>query len=312
MCSTGVPIIFIHLGDAPPAYLASAVKQARLWNPNAPIVCISSVIQDYSCGEEWVSVNTIPMGESHTRFLETTRLPGEKYDKGFWKWTTERLFVLNDWMTWKGVRECFHLENDNMLYQNIEDIIPLLRAVSPGLSTTFQGQGSQRNSLRACFSVMYCCSVDALSNFLFYLAATPSIMAEMERGGLYWLDTPEECSYLPTAPVGVVLDSERYRSWFEDERFKELGIIFDSAMYGQILGGIDTRGEIPSETQGKGYVNPDSEMRADQYEYVWRKDELGRRYPTIKDTGGKVWKIANLHIHCKRLADFSSYNHNLC
>ena len=53
-----------------------------------------------------------------------------------------------------------------MLYQNIEDIIPLLRAVSPGLSTTFQGQGAQRNSLRACFSVMYCCSVDALSNFL--------------------------------------------------------------------------------------------------------------------------------------------------
>jgi len=301
-----MPIVFIHLGNAPPAYWMDAVKQARVWNPETPIICISSVIQDYGFGEVWIAVDDIPIGESHKRFRGTTLLPGEYYDKGFWQWTTERLFVLEDWMRWKDVTECFHVENDNMIYQNISDIVPLLREVSPGLSTTFQGQGAKRDSVRACFSVLYCSSVNALANFVFYLAASPSSMAEMERGGLYWLDTPDECSYLPTAAVGVVLDSEKYRSWFEDERFNGVSVVFDSAMYGQFLGGIDTRGAVPVVGEGKGHISPDSEMRVDQYEHVWRKDELGRRYPTITDTGGKVWKIANLHIHCKRLHEFSS------
>lgn len=304
MSSNIIPIVFIQIGNAPPPYLRDAVAQARLWNPEAPIYCLSSIVDEYGYGEIWVDIATIPCGAIHSRFKSTTLLPGSGYDMGFWQWTTERLFVLEDWMRWKDVTECFHLENDNMLYQNISAVTPFLKRISPGLSTTFQGQGSSRGSLRACFSVIYCSSVDALSNFLFYLASSPSGLAEMERGGLYWLDTPEECSYLATAPVGVALDSETYRHWFEDARFEEIGCIFESSLYGQYFGGIDKRDGNPQKDPG--YINPDSEMRADQYTYRWDKDEAKRRYPVLIDKDGRLWKIANLHVHCKKLSEFKS------
>ena len=304
MTEPPIPIVFIHIWKAPPAYLREAVKQARAWNLGTPIICISSVVESYGYGEEWVSVDDIPLTETHAKFKATTLLPGVEYDGGFWQWTTERLFVLEDWMRWKGIGECFHLENDNMLYQNISEIVPLLRQVSPGLSTTCHGIAAKDGQERACISVLYCSSVEALGRFTFFLAAAPSSIDEMTRGGMYWEDTPDECSYLAIAPMDISLPAEReqYRRLIVDERFADYGMVFEAAAYGQYLGGQDPQ----HHKDGPGYMNPECLVRADQYEYVWRTDALGRKYPTITDTGGHVWKIANLHIHCKRLADFSS------
>lgn len=294
--SKEIPIVFVHIGGAPPAYLRDAVRQARTWNPDAPIVCISSVTDTYGFGERWVAADTLPVGATHARFKSTTLLPGN----GFWQWTTERLFVLEEWMRHEGVGECIHLENDIMVYQTFSDIREALAANSPGLSTTFQGQGAKMDMMRLCFSVLYCSSVDALSNFLLYLASAPSSVNEMERGGLYWLDTPEECFYLPTAPVGVALKDEMCRHWYEGAG--GFPGIFDSSVYGQYLGGSD-----PAYMRYEpGFVNPDCDFRADQFIYKWDKDEAGRRYPVIQDTGGREWKLMNLHIHSKGLAAFSS------
>ena len=299
---TSIPLVFIHISGSPPKYLKDAVKQARVWNPAADIICISSVVENYRHGEQWIPIDAIPMGENHRRFKATTLLPGMEYDAGFWQWTTERLFVLEDWMRWKGISECFHLENDNMLYETVSQIASTLRRISPGLSTTFQGQGAKMDTLRTCFSVLYCKSVDALNDFLFSLAAAPSSIDEMTRGGLYWEDNQDTCSYLATAPPGVVLKSEKYRHWIEDARFEDVGGVFDSTTHGQYIGGNDPR----HNDTGPGFLNPDCDFRADQYEYTWIKDSIGRKYPVIQDSGGRPWKIMNLHIHCKRLEQFAS------
>lgn len=290
------PIVFIHIGGPPPPYTHIAIEQARRWNPDNPIIFISSVIEDYGAKETWVDIADIPMSAAHQRFRDVTPL------EGFWKWTTERLFVLEDWMRLKGVKECIHFEYDNMIYQDLSAMIPLLRRISPGLSTTFQGQGAKQDSVRACFSVVYCSSVDALTNFTEFLASNRLNSDEMQLGGLYWQDTPEECSFFATTPVGVTLKSETCRHWLEDERFKEVGCIFDASNYGQYLGGVDPKYHVNNTTPG--FINPDCDFRADQYEYVWITDDVGRRYPTIKDKEGRQWKIANLHIHCKRLHEF--------
>jgi hypothetical protein len=290
-----VPIVFIHIGAAPPPYARIAVEQARRWNPKAPIVFLSSVLQDYGAGETWISIDSIPMSAAHQRFRYATPL------EGFWKWTTERLFVLEDWMRSAGLEECIHFEYDNMIYQDLSKIVPLLREISPGLSTTFQGQGRDRKAVRACFSVVYCKAIEALTNFTQFLACTTVNTDEMQLGGMYWDVTPEECSFLPTAPIGVTLESERCRGWLEDSRFSELGAVFDASAYGQYLGGVDPK--YHAENTEPGFVNPDCDFRADQFEYTWATED-GRRYPTISDKNGRPWKIMNLHIHCKRLHEF--------
>jgi len=135
-----------------------------------------------------------------------------------------------------------------------------------------------------------------------FLACTTLNTDEMQLGGLYWEDTPEECSFLPTAPVGVTLEYEGFRGWVEDSRFGDMGCVFDGSAYGQYLGGVDPA--FHAENTEPGFVNPDCDFRADQFEYVWMTDEAGRRYPTIADKNGRPWKIMNLHIHCKRLQNF--------
>ena len=299
MTSTTVPIVFIHIGGEPPAHAYTAVWQARRWNPSADIIFLSSAIpgEGYGLGEKWLTLDRIPKSAEHLHFEKITKLD-PAWRNGFWKATTERLFILEEWMRLQGVEECFHVENDNNLYADISELAPLLRSTSKGLSATFQGQGKKKDRLLLCFSVLYCKSVDALTNFLVFLACNPSIKDDMQRGGEYWKQMEEECSVLPSAPVGAKLVSETYRNWFEDARFP---CLFDAAAHGQFLGGGDPRNDF---CPGPGYVNEDGDFKADQFLYGWKADALGRRYPVVTGGNGKEWKLANLHVHCKRLHDF--------
>ncbi len=297
--SSLIPIVFIHIGGEPPEYARIAVQQARRWNPSTEIIFLSSVIPQggYGAGEQWIAVADIPKSSVHLQFEKVTKLD-PTWRNGFWKATTERLFILEEWMRFKGVEECFHMENDNMLYTDISELIPVFRATSNGISATFQGQGREQDRILLCFSVLYCKDVDALTNFLVFLAGNPINKNEMERGGDYWSENQEECSIMPSAPVGVKLVSEEYRSWFEDVRFP---CIFDAAAHGQFLGGGDPRNHF---YQGPGYMNDDGDFRADQFLYGWKADAEGRRYPVVMAANGKEWKLANLHVHCKRLHNF--------
>jgi hypothetical protein len=148
-----------------------------------------------------------------------------------------------------------------------------------------------------CFSILYCKSVNALSRFISIIAVNTSMANDMQRGADYWLENPEDCSLLPTAPKGVKLASETYRNLHENINFS---CIFDAAAHGQYIGGEDPR----NGKGGPGFINTLTEYRADQFLYGWKLDTLGRRYPVLTCAMGKEWKLVNLHIHCKRLGDF--------
>jgi len=298
MSSKSVPIVFVHIGNAPPEYTRTAVCQARRWNPTSPIYVLSSVAAagGYGADEQWVTISDIPKTESHERFSGNTTLD-MTWRNGFWRSTTERLFVLEDWMRFKGISECIHLENDVTLYTDVSMILPLLRSTTRGLSAPFQGQGSTLDQVRMCFSILYCNSVDALSSFLFFLASRSANTDEMQRGGEYWFDTPEDCSVIPTAPIGVTLKSDLFRAWYEHPAFP---CVFDASAHGQYLGGEDPR----NGPRGTGFVNLDTDFRTDQFLYGWKADSDGRRYPVLLDRNGREWPIANLHIHSKQLERF--------
>jgi hypothetical protein len=288
MSSTVIPIVFIHIGGAPPDYARIAVKQARSWNPSAPIISIVSKIprEQYDAGESWVEIETIAPTKEHTQFLKTTALDTTFRD-GFWRFTTERLFVLHDWMTATGITECLHLENDIMLYRDISTILPMLRG-SP-LAAPAHGTDT------ICFSILYC--REPLTEFLFSLAAGHSSLDEMHKGAEFWEVNDTICSYLPVVPCGSVLRPTAIRSRYENPAF---GCLFDAAAHGQYLGGEDPR----NGERGPGFINEDAEFRADQFAYIWKKDAAERLYPLVIDKDGKQWPLANLHIHSKRLQDF--------
>ena len=146
------PILFVHLGPEIPSYMKDTVRQARKWNPNAEIVCIAEQAHQFDASEVWFRLSDIPDTEQYARFKETTILD-DYFRNGFWRYTTERLFVIDSWMKWRQLEECFHLENDNTLYVNLEDILPQLRKKSRGILAPIHG-GAKENYFRICFSVL--------------------------------------------------------------------------------------------------------------------------------------------------------------
>ena len=329
-----VPIVFIQVQNTPQSYMHVAIEQARRWNPDVPIIVLSDILAEATAGETWIPIPSIPKSEAHLRFLDKTK-DNEYYNTfraGFWRVTAERLFVLEEWMRSTGTTECIHLENDILFYESVAHLLPKLRETSRGMSAGFHGQGDDLENQRPqmCFSIMYCCDVDALLDFCRFLA-TPSSLNEMERGGDYWLLNEETCSVLPTAPPGTILRSEEFRHWIEVPSWGQA--VFDAMSHGQFIGGEDARnsykdlryfalhddalvgmfdaathgqfigGEDPKNgKRGPGFVNLSCEFRTDQFTYEWDSD-AGRPFPYILHEG-KRWKIWNLHIHSKRLSEF--------
>ena len=320
-----VPIVFIQLQNLPQSYMFTAIQQARRWNPDIPIVVLSDICTDSVAGETWIPISSIPRSDAHARFLNLTS-SNDYYNTfrgGFWRVTTERLFVLEEWMRSTGTTECIHMENDILIYESVSMLLPKFRSTSKGISVTFNGQSKvgffdKNDQPEVCFSIVYCCKMDALADFCRFLA-TPSIQNEMVRGGGYWLLNEDTCSLLPTAPPGTVLHSEDFREWIEVKEWSEMERVFDAATYGQFIGGNDPRNMCDvSDNKYYGlfdhfasefkndiipFINMTCDFRSDQFTYGWGSD-AGRRFPYILDKEGRQWKICNLHIHSKRLSEF--------
>ena len=96
---TPIPFIFIHLGEDPsyfPDYVNIAIKQCRKWNPDNPIYFLSSrkfLLTPENKSVNHIYIDEIVLSEKHTYFLNTSILD-INHRGGFWKFTTERLFVL--------------------------------------------------------------------------------------------------------------------------------------------------------------------------------------------------------------------------
>jgi hypothetical protein len=146
-------IFFIHIGDDSeffPDYIYIAVRQAAVWNPLATIhvviprmheyrSSILDLVRDCGCLLQLWFIEDIPLTDIHVRFERETRLETGGFRSGFWRFTTERLFVLLDAMVMLGVNESIHLENDNLLYVQIDSILPTLRREYPGLAVEPHG-----------------------------------------------------------------------------------------------------------------------------------------------------------------------------
>jgi hypothetical protein len=318
------PIIFIHIGDDPeffPDYMYFAVRQAAVWNPFSAIYVIIPRIHEHrpvildlvrDCGsllQLWF-IEDIPLTIIHARFERETTHETSGFRSGFWRFTSERLFVLLDAMVMLGLNESIHLENDNLLYVQIDSILPTLRREYPGLAVEPHG------SLLCTAGFLYVRNVSVLETLMKYMIDSPNDMQslakfQVQEGNL-------SIGLLPViAPLDCVGADERFFSNFNSFRG-----LFDAAPHGQYIGGVDPRNKIG----GPGYVNMETgtPYRVDDFEYEWRFDsstKLGRfyihRFVEVSKSAGcnasagvitEWYPLFQLHIHSKDLHKFSSFS----
>lgn len=298
-------LVFVHIGDHPPHYVRHSMAQARLFNPDFPIVFIANEnslqsidLQELNAIK--ISIESLNKTSSHQQYERITKT------KGFWRFALERFLVLDDFIQQFHLQSVFHIENDVMIYFSLEKFLPIFQSRYTNMITT-----------------AFDCDQRSVPCFVYFdnslvsseLAQFIANQAFLESTDMHLLNEFKKIHYKKCAdhlPILIPDYADDYpllnifKEYSEDPRpfyanLDAFQMIFDAAALGQYLGGID-----PILGPSKpGFMGEASIFLPMFFSFQWIRDEQGRWIPWIQYKD-KAFPIANLHIHCKALDRFSS------
>lgn len=303
--STDYSIVFVHIGPELPGYLDSSATQARLFNEDCPIYLIANEVALQNLSETLKQQNlTIVTCESlvktseHQLFLRDT--PGGPSDPGgFWRFTSERFLYLDDFIQQYKLSHVFHLENDVMLYADLEEIFPVFQKHYPAIAATFDHD-------KRCVPGFFYYANSESSHQLAACFAKEARHGHNDMGMIPWCrsyDCPSTIDLLPIVPDTYknshpLVSAMGYKTSHPElysNHFDEFQSIFDAATIGQYF----------CSDPSNRFVNESCLFNPSFFEYEWIKDTKGRKVPFIIFEG-KKYRLNNMHIHCKQLNRFTS------
>jgi len=283
-------IVLVHQGDLYPDYLQLCFKQIRKWFDGK--VYLVTDIED-SRGilsrSRWqenkyrkYSVNIVRTSTynntSETEFSKVSFL--EDYGR-FWNVTMKRLFILEDFMRECKISNVIHLESDVLLYHNPTE-------------QTFRTNGVSINKISSSFSTWAYVMIDEARS----LSEVNQIQLEILKKGKVVLEKKYGFAQVNEMLIAADLLSRGAVKALPSLPNSDSSFIYDGASYGQFIGGTadGVPGWFDKSTDVGGAIGSGKIIIS------WMNDHLGRKHPICVDkTNGFTAKIANLHIHSKKL-----------
>jgi hypothetical protein len=273
-------VVLIHLGGRVPGFLRTSAAQAKAVSGRDPIVV--------------GPVRGARMrGDRLQRFRAGERLSDMGLG-GFWRYSAERLFVLEETMRSAGIDRCLHIESDNLLY------------VDPAAYQAWLGD-THGDGIGVCpltefedtAAIMYVGSRRALGDLnealLGLVEMGPQALLDAHGGPmahemrmLHLLRTEHGLTRaLPTTVAGALAAGA--------------GTVFDPASYGQSVDGIPS---APGVSYAGDHQEVGREIVSGNYRVVW---DAQQRTPSVESrSDSTALPLANLHIHSKRLERFTT------
>lgn len=308
LCASDVyNIVYVHMGKELPTYSIDSVKQARLFNPECNIYflvedSLTTYLKSQLNADNIfvISIETLNQSPEHSFFKK--KFPQKQQ---FWIYTTERFFVLQELIKQKKLKKVFHLENDVMLYCNLEEMLPIYEKFysgKMGLTLDFDDR-----CIPGFVYIDELKPLDQLINFIYSKKYSKNendmkLLASFQK---------HHSDYVLTLPIitsnysnKFVLKNEKNKRVRKNniyyQCFDEFKSIFDAAALGQYLGGTHVE-------KKPGFINETCCFNPSLLKFSWEKDDQGRWVPYMILDGEKT-KINNLHIHSKQLFKFYSLN----
>ena len=293
--------ILVYIGQLR-EFVYECVKQIKLWNPTSTIhLCINnndhnkSYIERLKEDVNFVYIEDLEMTSQHKIFVQryTNMSMG-----GFWRYTMERFFIVEECMRKLNLKNVFHLEIDNMVYFKVEEILEKCKSIDKIL---IPSDSERRYIAGTCF-VNNPDSLSVLNRFFTEHCVNKDEMHSI----MDFTRTHSEVDTWPVLPPG-----DNTRLIYEDRRhcvndikriskYAELfeGKIADAAALGQQIFGID---KIHNINNTDGFVNKDSIFDVSRLWFKWVKEDgkLQRLYMSLDKE--QFYPIINLHIHSKDL-----------
>lgn len=307
--SMRVNLVLCHVGDTFPEYIYQCIHQALLWNEKDVAVYVltnESFIQRMhaeldALDVDAAKVTVVPvevLPQEDIRAFETSTKwsdSSKQFRGAFWLYTSSRFAYIYSFMKHFRVDNVFHIENDVMLYTDLNAVVKRLREAGMADKICVPQDAPQR----AICSMVYIPDTSAARDYLDHCTAANAAAAQplndMTLMGLY-----RNKHALPDSPDSPLA--------------KTLGI-FDACAFGQYLGGVDPR-NIPGhdprafDNPTVGFVNETAVFKANTVEYVHVKGankaqkllKLGVKHKHSDEP----YELNALHIHSKQLQMFSS------
>jgi hypothetical protein len=271
--------VLIHLGSRAPGYLRVCTDQVKAVTGRPPVVIGA---------RRGARLD----GPKLRAFRGAENLTGMGLG-GFWRYTAERFFVLEQHMRDSGLSRCVHIESDNLLYAAPAAFEPwLVETYGDGIATC------PITDTEDTAAFLYVGSVDALGRMTdalleFVRMTAPQFLAE------YGGEMANEMRMLR-----VLRERERLTEALpvtpEEAAAAGSAHVFDAGSYGQYVDGSHSKPGIPftSEAHIAG-----RRLAAAELDVIWNAT---RDFPLVTSTAHEPMPLANLHLHSKRLAPWRS------
>lgn len=304
-------IVFIHIGKSIPDFVPVALLQARTFNPTCPIILVANegalanfTMTDPNANISFISCESLHQTEEHIHFRRYSDMNSQWRD-GFWLYTSERFLYLQDLIIQHNLKNVFHLENDNMLYVDLQILLPIFTERYKGMAVT------QDNDQRCIPGFVYIAGESVITQLARYFADhAGENNNDMEIIGRFKKYFGEEA--IDNLPIIIdeyinqqkMVSADNHVAVEPQIYCRNIDLfnsIFDAAAIGQYLGGIDPR----NGESRPGFVNESCVFNPSLLVYEWVEDLEGRKIP-LAVYGGQKFRINNLHVHSKNLRQFAS------
>lgn len=282
-------------------FVYECIQQIKLWNPCSTIhLCINRNDHNKPYVENIKNIKNINIAyiedlektSHHDHFVQNYT---DMSMNGFWRYTMERFFVIEECMRKLKLRNVFHLEIDNMVYFKVEELLSACKTLDKIL---IPSDSEMRYIAGTCFIN----DADSLSVLNRYFAESCINNNEM-HSIMNFTKISGEVDTWPVLPSGdnsrVIYENRRHNVHDIQRISKHSDLfagVFDAAAVGQYFGGIDP---IHQGSNSDGFVNTDSIFGVNRIDFKWHKIEgLQRLYMRVNETWHAVY---NLHIHNKNL-----------
>jgi hypothetical protein len=261
-------------------YILDNIRNLQLFGNNVTLIIDKAFAPNFS---EFQNLNIIYTEDLNSySFDQRTQLDGN-FRNGFWRSCSKRFFYIYDYMKKFNKTNCFHVENDVMIYKNLSEIsIP-------------------EEKIMLCMDSKHRC-IPSIMYFPNYVLLEKALEKynygknDMENFGDFYNNNKLYCDVFP-----IINDTTIYLG----KNFHKYNAIFDTAAMGQYLGGVDPR-NISGDT--RGFINETCEIDYSKYKFYWyKKNNL---YVPHLEIDGELIPIVNLHIHSKRLHNFMANDPN--
>jgi len=296
---TNHSVVLVHKGNQFYDYINDCISQICRFN-KCPVYIVSNDIHKNKIIKHnqvtFVSIENLTKTKAH-EFFEKTKTYDTSFRDGFNKSVTERFFLLEEVMTELSLENVFHIENDNLIYTDLEDILEVFTS-----KYTFASVFD--NDQRCVPSFIYIKDIKSINNLNNFIINSPQ-SNDMDLLSSFRYTHPDfiNLPILPnfydkklTSQIGHITNNPN--QYFNN--FELFDSIFDAACIGQYLGGVDPRNNSNASV---GFINESSLFNPSIFEYYFKEDSKGRNIPFLFFNNKEV-KINNLHIHSKNLKNF--------